>query len=125
MDDDVARGAAFLGSSIREGVEVLTESDAFMGVPLVRDVIDSAPFAPATDLTSVSPIFDAELLTGVVVVVLTVLVRVGEAGWAAATLALDDAVPCSNLDPELGTVVRVTVEAVLGTSVSLARLCRP
>ena len=61
-------------------------------------------------------------LTGVDVVGLTAFVRVGEAGWAAAALALEEAVPCINLDAELETVVRVTLGGVdFGTS--LLRLC--
>jgi len=67
-------------------------------------------------------LFEATTLTGVVVVVLTVLVRVGEVGCAAAALALEEAVPCNSLDAELGTGVRIALGGV-DLGVSFVRLC--
>lgn len=73
MTDWVAKGAAALGPSIRDGVAFLGKSDTSLLTPL-----EAAP--PLTDLAGVMPSLGADAFEGVDVFDLTILVRVGEAG---------------------------------------------
>jgi hypothetical protein len=108
-------------SATGTAVGIFADSDESFELPLASLVV--GVLVLSVDLGGTIPaLFEATVLTGVVVVGLTAFARVGEAGWAAAALALEEAVPCINLDAELGTVVRTILGGVdFGTS--LVRLC--
>jgi hypothetical protein len=108
-------------SATGTAVGFFADSDESFELPLASLV--GGVLVLSVDLAgTILALFEAVPLAGGIVVGLTVLARVGEAGWAAAALALEEAVPCINLDAELGTVVRTILGGVdFGTS--LVRLC--
>jgi hypothetical protein len=109
------------GSVTGTAVAFFADSDESFELPLAS-LVGGVLVLPVDLVGTILALFEATLLTGVVVGGLPGLVRVGEAGWAAAALALEEAVPCINLDAELGTVGRTTLGGVdFGTS--LVRLC--